>query len=150
MLLASGQHIVERLRNRCPEAAGHVLTAADLAGVTEAAQVAPALHVVLLDYTPVETSPGGSIRWEETWCVVALIRHAARAARAAAQTGAAVPLLNAAIRALSGYRYRVVGDTWGVLRIVPGPPPLIDNAFAYFPFAVAATVATLGQGRRSA
>ncbi|MDR1063246.1 MAG: hypothetical protein LBL48_04830 [Azoarcus sp.] len=142
MLLATGRHIVERLETCCPEAAGRVFTAADLAGVTEAAQVAPALHVVLLDYAPAETAPGGSIRWEEVWCVVALVKHAARSERAGAQMDAACPLLDAAIRALSGYRYPLAEGVWGTLKIVPGPRPHFDNAFAYFPVAVATTVVT--------
>ncbi|MDR1424296.1 MAG: hypothetical protein LBI92_06825 [Azoarcus sp.] len=146
MLLQSGHYIVERLKARCPEAAGRVLTTADLAGVAEAAQIAPALHVVLLDYMPAETTPGGSVRWDETWCVVALVRHAARQDRAAAQAASACPLLNAAVRALAGYRYRIVGDAWGKLAIVPGPRPYLDEAFAYFPFAVRAACVTQGTG----
>ena len=140
MLLATGQHIVERLKSACPDA--HVFTAADLAGVAESAQIAPALHVLLLDYAPTETAPGGSIRWEEVWCVVALVKHAARSARAAAQQDAACPLLDAAIRALSGYRYPLSEGVWGTLRIVPGPRPHFDSAFAYFPIALAANVVT--------
>ena len=143
MLLATGTHLIERLKTACPAAEGHVFATADLAGVAANMQVTPALHVVLLSYRPVEIV-GSTVRWEETWCVVAVVKHAARKDRAAAQQQAGVALLSEAIRALSGYRYELAQKHWGKLTLVSGVAPAFDENHAYFPLTVKTVVVTEG------
>jgi hypothetical protein len=133
--------LAERLKHRCPSAHGNVFAAADLAGVAEAAQVAPALHVMLYDYAPIE-AVGGETRWRETWLVVAVVRHSARNDRAQAQQQQAAPVVREALAALSGWfpGHPVVGH----LEFVPGPRPAFSDSHAWFPFAVVIEVVTSG------
>lgn len=77
--LAVGAEIQARLRAEFSGTAAdtvHVLSAADLAGVTEERQLTPALHVVLQGYRPLEDRRDGrAARIEQTWLVVAVTRN---------------------------------------------------------------------------
>lgn len=141
MLLASGDHILQRLKAECPSVGGNVFSTADLADVAEQAQTAPALHLVLLDYRP-KQSVGPSVLWDETWCVVAVVRHAARRDRAWSFAEAAAPLLREAVLALSGWCYEIVPGDAARLEAVAGPRPAFSAGFAYFPLAFRAVVST--------
>lgn len=143
MLLATGSILIERLKAACPAAEGNVFATGDLAGVAAALQTTPALHVVLLSYHPVE-AVGSNVRWEETWCVVAVVKHAARKNRAGAQQMAGAELVGEVIRALSGYRYALKPGCWGKLGLTGGVSPGFDENHAWFPITVKTTVVTDG------
>jgi hypothetical protein len=143
MLLATGAHLIDRLKATCPAAKGNVFATADLAGVAAAMQTTPALHVVLLSYRPVETA-GSSVRWEELWCVTAVVKHAARKDRAGAQQEAGAQLVSEVVRALSNWRYALKPAQWGRLTLVGGVSPGFDELHAYFPITVKTTVTTDG------
>ncbi|MDR1936852.1 MAG: hypothetical protein LBS49_14990 [Candidatus Accumulibacter sp.] len=142
MLLKSGALLIDRLIETCPAACGNVFAAADLAEVQEALQITPALHVLLLDYQPVETTPTGAIRWDETWCVVAVVKHAARRDRASAQQHEAAPLLGEVIRGLSNWRFPLGPGRAGRCKIVPGPRPGVSTTHAYFSIGVSVVSVT--------
>lgn len=146
-LLSLSALLVSRLKQKCPSVGGKVFSTADLAGVEEASQIAPALHVILWDYAPVEVLPGGDARWKETWLVVAVVKNAARSDRAGAQIEAGEPVVAEVVAALSGWRGMTesgkrVGE--GPLKLIPGPRPLCTATHAYFPIALSATVVTSG------
>ncbi|GHU38475.1 hypothetical protein AGMMS50256_37820 [Betaproteobacteria bacterium] len=144
-LLSLSPCLVERLKLRCPSVNGKVFSTADLSGVQEAAQAAPALHVVLWDYAPVEVLPGrADIRWRETWLVVAVVKNAARKDRAGAQIEAGDPLVAEVLDALAGWRpeARIIQ---GALKAIPGPRPVCTDTHAYFPLAFEANVVTRDQ-----
>jgi hypothetical protein len=142
VLLITGQAIVDRLKEKCPSANGRVFSAADLSDVAEAAQKAPALHVILRSYEPVEVTPVGAIMWNEVWCVIAVVKHVARQDRPLAQMAEAAPLLSDAVAALTRYRYPLSEETWGTLEITSAPRPLFSDTYAYFPICVTAKVVT--------
>ena len=81
----------------------HVLTAADLEGVKENAQLTPALHVLSNGFAPIES--GYHIaRLRHTWYVVAAVRNVATQRSGAAARREAGPLLACAISALLSER----------------------------------------------
>ena len=57
-LLDAEPLLVDRLKAACPAVSGNVFAAADLAAVQEAAQVTPALHVVLHHYRKLDDDAG--------------------------------------------------------------------------------------------
>jgi len=135
MLLEAGELILERLRQKCPSVGDNVFSTEDLKGVQEASQVAPALHVVPFGYVPADQA-GGDVLWNETWLVVAVVKHVGRKDRVMARQSAAVPILAEALAALSGWRVEVSGSVSG-LSVVPGPRPMNSASHAYFPLAFA-------------
>jgi hypothetical protein len=146
MLLAIAPHLLDRLAAACPSARGNVFATADLAGVTEAGQITPALHLVLLDYTPAQVL-AGKVRWVEEWCVIAVTHHAARVNRSAAQQEAAQALLAETLAALSGWQVRLAPGVNARLEAVPGPRPYFSESHGYFPLAFQAVFATPGAAR---
>ncbi|MDR3323129.1 MAG: hypothetical protein LBS89_02880 [Zoogloeaceae bacterium] len=140
-LLAIAPLLLERLAHDCPSAQGNVFATADLPGVTEQSQVTPALHVVLLDYAPVE-SVGTETRWEELWCVVAVVKHSARKNRSAAQQEAAESLLAEVLKSLSGVWIDLPLGGRERLQVTPGPAPHFTETHGYFPLAFKVLVTT--------
>jgi hypothetical protein len=133
-LLVAGPLLIDRLKARCPSVGDSVFSTADLAGVAEKSQVAPALHVVLYGYTP-EQDNAGDVLWDETYLVVAVVKHAARKDRSQAQQDAAAPLLAEVLAALSGWRLPASGGVSGVVTTARGPRPDFSDTHAYFPLA---------------
>jgi hypothetical protein len=135
MLLENGERIIEALR-RANVADGRVFSTADLAGVAEKDQAAPACHVVLLDYAPVG-QVGAEVEWREIWCVWVVVKNVARKDRPAAQVAEATAIIDHALLALlspmPGHR---------PLKIVEGPVPDFSLTHAYFPLAFEARSAT--------
>ena len=141
-LLLLSPLLINRLKQKCPSVSGHVFSSADLAGVQEAAQIAPALHVVLWDYTPAEALPGrAGTSWRETWLVIAIVKNAARKDRSGAQIEAASPILDEALAAVEGW-FPESGGALGSLQAVSGPRPAFTPTHAYFPLAFAVNVET--------
>lgn len=139
-LLSLAPLIIERLKDRCPLVGGKVFAADDLAGVQESTQVAPALHVLIGDYTPVETV-GSETRWLETWLVVTVVKNSARKDRAAKQAEAAMPILEQVTAALSGW-HPGYPAAQGCLQFVPGIRPANSATHGYYPLAVQVPVVT--------
>lgn len=124
--------IVARLQEQCP-AARAVLTPADLAGVVEKSQVAPALHVVFDGFTVKETNQLGlESLFQERWLVVAAVKHAAQGKGAAGLRGEAGLILLEAYRALAGWK---PADDLGWMIPATPPPPVIGDGYGYFPLA---------------
>jgi hypothetical protein len=142
--LSIGPAIVERLKSRCPAAAGNVFSTRDLGDVEESKQVTPALHVVLHGYHPEETR-AGTARWREDWLIIAVVRHSARSERAAALTAEGAELARQAFYALSGW---LPPGLTVPLAVSEGPRPGFSETHAYFPLAFAATTHTLNQNKR--
>lgn len=71
--LAVEQAIVERLKARLPELRA-VQTAEELAGVQQAAQHAPAAHVLFTGYNPRNTTREDVIQVDQSWTVVLVTR----------------------------------------------------------------------------
>ncbi|MBA3997030.1 MAG: hypothetical protein C0466_07655 [Candidatus Accumulibacter sp.] len=134
-LLNAGPCIIERLKDRCLSVSGNVFSAADLAGVAEKTQIAPALHVVLQGYTPGDDDGAGAVRWDETYLVVAVVKHAARKDRPQAQQEEAAPIVKDVLAALSGWRLPAKSQVNSKLKLVPGPRPHFSETHAYFPLA---------------
>ena len=73
--LALGPELMARLRDCLPSGL-HVLSAADLSGVTEERQLTPAVHVVYQGYQVQEASHNGkTARLQQTWLVVVATRN---------------------------------------------------------------------------
>lgn len=96
--------IVQRLKDRLP-AGVHVLTGADLDGVSEGAQPTPAVHVVYQGYRVVETRPDGrAARIEQDWLAVAAVRNVRDARTGAAARADAGAMAEAVISAMMGWQ----------------------------------------------
>ncbi|MBW7901260.1 MAG: hypothetical protein H3C26_07275 [Rhodocyclaceae bacterium] len=143
-LLNAGSYLIERAREACPAARGNVFSTDDLAGVAEKTQVAPALHVVLYGYQPAEDDGDGTVRWDEVWLVVAVVKHAARRDRPLAQQKEAVPLVAEVLAAFSGWRLPAESGVHCRLKVVPGPRPHFSETHAYFPVALRTQPKTAG------
>ena len=109
----------------------HVLTAAELEGVRENAQLTPALHVVSDGFRPVE---GGHkvARLAHTWYVVAAVRNAATQRSGAAARRQAGPLLARAMAALLSVQ---LPGTARPLELAPAPRGRYAAGFYYLPSA---------------
>ena len=109
----------------------HVLTAAELEGVRENAQLTPALHVVSDGFRPVE---GGHkvARLVHTWYVVAAVRNAATQRSGAAARRQAGPLLARAMAALLSVQ---LPGTARPLELAPAPRGRYAAGFYYLPSA---------------
>ncbi len=140
-LFTAHDPIVERLKACCPAAGDNVFAAADLAGVKERSQVTPALHVVLHSYAPAGDDGAGELIWEETYLVVAAVRHASQRAAVESIRRAAAELLNETLTALNGWK---CPGTVGLMHAIAPPNPLITDSTGYFPLAFRVGVATEG------
>lgn len=138
-LLNAGPYLIARLRDylqtTCPSVAGNVFSTADLAGVAEKTQAAPAAHVVLFGYTPSADDGDGGVRWDETYLVVPVVKHAARKDRPQAQQDEVAPVMKAVLAALSGWRLPSESGVSAAVRLIPGPRPYFSDTHAYFPLA---------------
>lgn len=131
-ILFAADLIAERLKARCPAAAGNVFAAPDLAGVQEKDQKTPALQVLLHSYEPLSDDAGASSRWREIYLVVAVVKNARRLGAVEAIRNAAGGLLQEAIAALDGWK---CPGAIGLVRAIAPPRPAITDSFGYFPLA---------------
>jgi hypothetical protein len=130
--LAAEPLIIARLAERVTDAT--TLTAADLQGVAEKAQVTPAIHVIYAG----DVVPGGAAVDEgnyhlirQQWMTVIAVRSARGQRSGSGARELAGPLITGAIKALASWR-PVQG--LGRLRRVPAPrPTFTPGGFAYFP-----------------
>lgn len=123
--------LAQRLRDQVPGV--DVLSASDLAGVSAAAQVTPALHVLYDGYEVSETGRGGrDAAVVLSWLVVVAVRNVRqqRDAPAAARQDAG-PLCRAVTGALMGWRPLDAGMS--PMALATPPRPGYEGGFLYFP-----------------
>ena len=140
-LLQAGPLLESRLKAKCPAAGDNVFSTADLAGVKEARQVTPALHVVLHSYQPLSDDGGSSSRWREVWLVVAVVKNVRQGVGAQAVRDDAAALLAETVAALDGWR---CPGAVGFVRAIAPPAPVITDGFGYFPLAFEVQTVTAG------
>jgi len=137
--LAAEPHIVQRLQDALaadplPGPAVKVLTAADLAGVKEQAQLVPAVHVIWSGFRVMDgRADGVASKLRHTWIISAAVRnlHGGRGGSAARQE--AGELLARAGAALMGFRPPGVA---GPMVLAPETPPAhFSGGFMYLPLA---------------
>ena len=109
----------------------HVLTAAELEGVRENAQLTPALHVISDGFRPTESGHKVA-RLAHTWYVVAAVRNAAAQRSGAAARRQAGPLLARAMAALLSVQ---LPGTARPLELAPAPRGRYAAGFYYLPSA---------------
>jgi|GEM_PF-483027 len=123
--------LVERLKAMLP-AGVHVLSAADLRGVSAGSQPTPAVHVIYQGFRVARSSDDGIFaRLTLTWYAVVALRDVrdVRSGRGAREM--ADPLANAVMTALMGW----MPDGQNPMRLAPGPLPGYDAGHLYVPIA---------------
>jgi hypothetical protein len=133
--LAAEPHLVACLKAALAgmQPAVHVLTEADLAGVKEAAQHVPAVHVVWGGYRVLEASAAGTrARLEQTWLVVAAVRNLADVRSGSAARQEAGELLARAGQALMGLKPPCSAQP---LRLAAAPRSWASKGYVYVPLA---------------
>lgn len=133
--LAVEPHLVARLQAALAglSPAVHVLTAADLAGVAEARQLVPAVHVVWGGFRVLQSrSDGGQARLQNTWLAVTAVRNVSGIREGAATRAEATQLVATVGGALMGFRPPNVS---GPLMLAPSPMAKFAAGFMYLPLA---------------
>lgn len=134
--------LTERLADLDPRP--HVLTAPDLAGVTEEQQLSPAVHIVYLGSAlSQETGDGLITQIEQTWLTVIAVRHVASIRSGDAARADASVLLDAVWAALAGWR-----PSDDLRRLRPATPPRsgYTAGFGYYPLAWTTRLQMRGDG----
>lgn len=122
----------------------HLLSAADLAGVTEERQLSPAVHVIYRGYRVLEVnSSRRSSRIEQTWLAVVATRNA-RAIKSGSEARAdAGELAAKVVSALSGWQPPSGAKP---LALATGPAAVFSAGHQYLPLAFTAEL-VVGQAR---
>lgn len=126
--------LVERIKNALDShtPAVHVLTAADLDGVTEERQLVPAVQVVFAGFKPVSADVGNT-RIECTWYTVLVVKNvsaAGAAGKGAAARTSANAMAHAVYTALVGW---TPDGHSKPLSLAPGPRAEHSKGFFYLP-----------------
>lgn len=131
MLFALEPLLLERLRERMTTARA-VLSAADLSGVSAAAQVTPAVHVIFTGYRLVEMREDGVVaRIEQDWLTVAVARNVSPGGQAAAaQREDAGAIADELIAVLMGWR---PSPDLRELRLANAPRAAYQDGVCYLP-----------------
>ncbi len=132
-LLALEPLLLARIEAAMPVANLKVLSAADLDGVTEAAQHSPAVHVVPYGLRLVEQ--GTLITPVETWLTVLAVRNVRSQQSGRDARGDAAALLDTLFAALHGWQGEINGQRLKPLRPVTPPRAGFRAGFGYFPLA---------------
>lgn len=140
-LTALEAEIVSRLRARLPQTGPgrvHVLTAADLANITEGSQPSPAVHVVLQGFSVAETRPDGrAARLLQTWLAVVAVRNLRDAKTGSAARADAGALAATVASSLMGWQPDAAAAP---LQLTTPPGAGYAAGYLYLPIAVAAPV----------
>lgn len=122
--------IVDRLRAALPEGV-RVMSAADLAGMQQAFQFTPAVHVIYQGYRVKETHADGMIAFvEQTWLTVAAVRNA-RDQKAGSAARVDSEAITAAIyQALAGW---LPTGACEPMRLADAPAAGFDGVAFYLP-----------------
>lgn len=128
--LALESALVERLKARLP-AGVHVLTAADLEGVTAGVQPTPAVHVVYRGYRVKQGADDGTYaRIEQTWFAVVAVRNVQDVRSGLGARDVAGPLMSAVCQALMGWC-----PDQEPMRLTTAPLPGFNGGHLYAPLA---------------
>lgn len=131
--LSAESLIIERLRTQVTGVRA-VLSAADLAGVEEAKQVTPALHVLYDgDDLGDRAADGADGIVRQRWLVIVAVRNARGQASGAGAREVAGPIILQVLAALGGWQ---PDEEHGELVRIAAPRPAFSpGGFAYFPLA---------------
>ena len=117
-----------------------VLAAADLAGVAEAKQVTPALHVLFGGYRPTKASVDGRVQQtEQRWQVVVAVKNLRTPKTGEHAREEAGPLLLAVLEVLQGWR---PSDEYTPFTLAAGAAPGFSRGYGYYPLAFTTLVTT--------
>lgn len=126
--------LAEQLADLSPKV--HVLSSADLAGVTEATQPTPAVHVVYQGYRVVESrSDARGARLEQTWLATVATRNVRDLRTGIAARVDAGQIAARVAGALMGFKPTPASKP---LRLVDAPAAGYSDGFAYMPLAFVA------------
>lgn len=126
--------LTEQLADMVPKV--HVLAAVDLAGVTEATQVTPAVHLVYQGYRVAESPSSARVaRLEQTWLVTVATRNMKNLRTGSAARADAGLIADRVALALMGFKPALASKP---LRLVDGPSAGFSDGFAYLPLAFVA------------
>lgn len=129
--------IVERLKAVLPKAV-RVMSAADLAGVQQATQLAPAVHVMYQGYRVKKTEANDLVSLvEQTWLTVIVVRNARDQKAGADARIDAGPIALAVHQALAGW---LPEGACSNLRLADAPNAGFDAGLFYMPLAWKTTV----------
>jgi hypothetical protein len=116
-----------------------ILTAADLAGVSEEQQITPAIHLVYRGYRPTDVrTDGKAARLQQTWLAVVATRNARQLRSGEAARADAGQIAQRVLRALMGYQ--PTGSS-KPLMLTDGPEAGFNGGFQYLPLAFTAELA---------
>ncbi|MEW6490766.1 MAG: hypothetical protein AB1578_22995 [Thermodesulfobacteriota bacterium] len=134
--------IVARLQSKVAGVKA-VLSAADLDGVAESAQVTPAVHVVFGGYRPTQERDEGRVQEsEQVWIAVVAVRNLRTPKTGEHARETAGELCADVLAALQGWRPSAEHQP---LKLAPGPRPGFSKGYGYFPLAFTTRVVTRGQ-----
>lgn len=126
--------LTEQLADLSPRV--HMLTAVDLAAVTEATQLTPAIHVIYNGHKIVETSGQGTrARVEQTWFAVVTTRNVHKLATGEAARADAGLIAIRAMFALMGFKPTLLSKP---MEPVNGPGSGFSAGYQYLPLAFSA------------
>lgn len=135
-MLSAEPLIVARLQERLAALipAPHVLTAPDLAGVTEEQQIVPAVHVVYGGFRVTQEQGNGVIvEIEQTWHTVVAVRNVRDARRGSETRAEAGVIMEHVFTALAGWKPPL--ERVRALRPATAPPAGYTKGFGYYPLS---------------
>lgn len=133
--------IVDRLKARLPQTGSdrvQVLTAADLANITEGQQPSPAVHVVLHSFgAPSNRADGCVAKLPQTWLAVVAVRNLRDGKTGSAARADAGRIAATVTSALMGWR---PDGASAPFMLAPPPAAGYGGGFMYLPIALTAEV----------
>lgn len=127
--LSAGPLIIDQLKSEIPELANAIFSAADLEGVTEARQHAPALHVLYFGDRVIECR-GSACTVEQLWYVVVVARNVKTQRSSEDARMEAGFIIKKVMKSLLGWRPSNEHDS---LKRINGVSPAFGAGFAYIP-----------------
>lgn len=126
--------LAEQLADLSPKV--HVLAAADLASVTEATQVTPAVHLLYQRYAITEArSDGKAVRLDQTWLAVVATRNVRDLRSGAAGRADAGLIARRVASALMGFKPALSSKP---IRLTNAPDAGSSTGYQYLPLAFVA------------
>lgn len=126
--------LIERLRTQLADiiARANILSATDLAGVTQQTQLSPAVHVIYNGHRVTEArSDGKTAHLTQTWLVIVAARNMRDLKTGDAARVDAGLIANRVLHALMGFK----ADLYLPLRLVDGPGAGYEAGWQYLPLA---------------
>lgn len=116
-----------------------ILTASDLAGVSEEQQFTPAVHLVYRGYRTTDMRSDGKVaRMQQTWLAVVATRNARQLRTGDAARADAGQIAQRVLRALMGWQPNNFSKP---LMLTDGPEAGFNGGFQYLPLAFTAELA---------